>query len=359
MMNLTIHSNIRDYEAVFEETDDFIAPLAKNTQSCFVVDERVWKIYSPTLLKWIPEDQVMIIHIHENRKNLDTVQELYDRLVEYPAKRNLTMVSIGGGILQDISGFAASTMYRGIGWIYVPTTLLAQADSCIGSKTSLNYQSYKNLVGTFYPPTRIHIYTPFLETLQESDFYSGLGEVIKLHLMGGRETYESLGDICPLLQSRDAGALTKAIKQSLNIKISYMADDEFDMGRRNLLNYGHDFGHAVESTSNFEVPHGQAVILGMIAANIAARQRGILHSSIEKEVADKVLFPNLMLKPQRQALDSSAMINAMKKDKKRVGSHLALIVMDNDFVFSRINDLTEEEASFVLEELHSRLGYKT
>ena len=356
-MKLSIHSNIRDYEAVFEETDAFIDSFSTHSQACFVVDDSVWKIYSPTLLKQISPEQVIVIPIHENKKNLETVQHLYDRLVEYPAKRNLTMISIGGGILQDVSGFAASTIYRGINWIYIPTTLLAQADSCIGSKTSLNYGSYKNLVGTFYPPKRIHIYTPFLKSLQESDFYSGFGEVIKLHLMGGRASFNSLVELTPLILRRESVALTKAIQQSLNIKLNYMADDEFDMGRRNLLNYGHDFGHAVESTSNFEVPHGQGVIFGMLAANIIARQRKLLDEKLEKEIAEKLLLPNLLIKPQPDALETNEIVNAMKKDKKRVGENLALIMMNSNFMLSRVNDLKGEELVPTLNELKSRLGY--
>ena len=141
--------------------------------------------------------------------------------------------------------------------------------------------------------------------------------------MGGRELFDSLIELMPLILSREFIALTKATKQSLNIKLSYMAGDEFDMGRRNLLNYGHDFGHAVESTSNFDVPHGQAVILGMIAANIIARQRGLLDVKLEKEIAENLLLPNLLIKAKPDVLEAEAMINAMKKDKKRVGENLA------------------------------------
>ena len=355
-IKFSIHSNIRDYEAVFEETDAFIDSISTHSQTCVVVDDSVWKIYSPTLLKQIPAEQAIVLPIHENKKNLEAVQYLYDRLVQYPAKRNLTMISIGGGILQDISGFAASTIYRGINWIYIPTTLLAQADSCIGSKTSLNYSNYKNLLGTFYPPTRIHIYTPFLKTLQESDFYSGFGEVIKLHLMGGRELFNSLVELKPYILRRESAPLTKAIQQSLKIKMDYMAGDEFDLGRRNLLNYGHDFGHAVESTTNFEVPHGQGVIFGMLAANIIAQQRGLLEAQLEREIAEKLLLPNLLIKPQSDALEADAMINAMKKDKKRVGDNLALIMLDSNFTLSRVNDLTGAEVTRALGELKDRLG---
>lgn len=356
-VKLSIHSNIRDYEVLFEQTEAFVDSLMKYSQPCFVVDESVWKIYSSTLLKRLSEKEVIVVPIHENRKNLDTVQELYDRLVEYPAKRNLTMVSVGGGILQDISGFAASTIYRGVAWVYIPTTLLSQADSCIGSKTSLNYRSYKNLVGTFYPPTRIHIYTPFLQTLQDPDFYSGFGEVIKLHLMGGRDLTYSLVELSPSILRRESEPLIKAIQQSLNIKLNYMEGDEFDNGRRNLLNYGHDFGHAVESTSDFGVPHGQAVVFGMIAANIIACQRGLLSNSLEKEIAENLLFPNLLIKPSPKALELDTMVGAMKKDKKRAGDKLALIMMDTGFVFSRVNDLAIEEVSMALNELKTRLGY--
>ena len=144
-----------------------------------------------------------MLPVREERKTLETVQELYGHFLGRSAKRNMTLISIGGGILQDISGFAASTLYRGINWVFVPTTLLAQADSCIGSKTSLNYQGYKNLLGTFYPPNEVYIYMPFLATQAELDFYSGLGEVVKLHLMGGAERTRELIALLLIFDRRD------------------------------------------------------------------------------------------------------------------------------------------------------------
>jgi 3-dehydroquinate synthase len=354
-VNLSIHSNIRDYTVSFEEHADFIDELAQHPLACFVIDENVWKIYSGTLLKNLPAEATIVLPINEERKSLDTVQELYDNLVERPAKRNLTLISFGGGILQDITGFAASTIYRGINWIYVPTTLLAQADSCIGSKTSLNYRKYKNLIGTFFPPTRIHIYPTFLATQLDSDFHSGFGEVIKLHLMGGESNFRDLVQLAPDILRHETTALLKAIQQSLNIKLSYMAGDEFDTGRRNLLNYGHDFGHALESTSNFAVPHGQAVVFGMLAANLIAQRRGLLTERIEREIAEMLLTPSLVVKPSPKALEADAMVNAMKKDKKRTGDKLALIMMTGDFNFTRVNDLPEDEVASALGTLRNRL----
>jgi 3-dehydroquinate synthase len=354
-LSFSIHSNIRDYEVSFEENEGFIDTFKKIEQTCFVVDENVWKLYSSTMLQSIAPNEVIVLPISEEGKSLVTVQRLYDRLVEFSAKRNLTMISIGGGILQDVSGFAASTLYRGIPWIFVPTTLLAQADSCIGSKTSLNYGNYKNLLGTFYPPNHIYIHVPFLKTLQDVDFFSGFGEVIKLHLMGGRENFNTLLELCPGILLREPQALFQSVRQSLAVKLNYMEGDEFDLGRRNLLNYGHDFGHALESTSDFAVPHGQAVIFGMLASNIVARQRGLLSEKMEKEISEKILMPNLLIKPQAHALDADALVGAMKKDKKRIGDKLALIMMNDDFVFSRVNDLAEDEVSFALKEVGERL----
>lgn len=358
-ISFTVQSSIHNYDVFIQPTPDFMSQLAQHPQACFVVDENVWKLYSATLLKALPVNDTIVLPINEDRKNLETVQELYEYLVKLSAKRNLTLVSFGGGILQDITGFAASTMYRGINWIYVPTTLLAQADSCIGGKTSLNYRGYKNLVGTFFPPTQIHIFTPFLRTQKESDFYSGIGEIIKLHLMGGEAHFHEFVQLAPAIFMRDPIALLQAIQASLAIKLSYMTGDEFDTGRRNLLNYGHDFGHALESTSNFAVPHGQAVVFGMIASNIVARNRGVLSRALADEVFQNLLLPSLKVLPPPESIDPDAMIAVMKKDKKRTGSLLALIMMQNNFDFVRVNDLTSQEVTDVMAECRILLGMHT
>ncbi len=354
-INFSVQSNIHDYEVSFEKTANFIDTLINIPQACFVIDENVWSIYAKTLLRKIPNTETIVLPIGEERKNLETVQELYDQLVKRPAKRNLTLISFGGGILQDITGFAASTIYRGVNWIFVPTTLLAQADSCIGSKTSLNYRNFKNLIGTFFPPMKIHIYPAFITTQLDPDFYSGIGEVVKLHLMGGGKHYHELVQYFPALLKRDKTVLLRAIQQSLKVKLSYMMNDEFDMGKRNLLNYGHDFGHALESASDFSVPHGQAVIFGMLAANLIAQKRDLLDESIGKEIAEMLLIPSLVVKLTAKATDSATMINAMKKDKKRTGDKLALIMMTNDFNFVHVNDLMPDEVEQALETLQSKL----
>jgi 3-dehydroquinate synthase len=356
-LSYSVHSNIRDYEVYIQQSPDFLHDLALIKNACFIIDENVWKFYSNSLLKELPDADIVILPINEDRKNLDSVQELYAQLVTRPAKRNLTLVSIGGGILQDITGFTASTLYRGIHWIFVPTTLLSQADSCIGSKTSLNYGGYKNIVGTFYPPEQVHIFPLFLKTQQDVDFYSGYGEVIKLHLLGGENLYHELSKSQSLILSRQPEALLHAIQASLNVKLGYISGDEFDTGRRNLLNYGHDFGHALESTSNFEVPHGQAVIFGMMVANKVARNRGLLDKALESEITQNLLLPSLKIRPPREALDPEKIVSAMKNDKKRTGDLLALIMLQTSYDFLHVNDLTPHEVIISIDEAQKTLGH--
>ena len=352
---LVIPSRLGDYDVQFQPDGAFFEALLALPKRIFVLDATVWELYRTTLLNGIPASDAVILPIHEERKNLDSVRLLYDRLLASPAKRNLTMVAVGGGILQDVAGYAASTLYRGIPWILVPTTLLAQADSCIGGKTSLNYGDYKNLLGTFYPPRTIHIHTPFLKTQLDADFFSGLGEVVKLHLLGAEHdptlVSEALPALLPRMVRREPEALLEGVRRSLGIKRDFIAEDEFDRGRRNLLNYGHCFGHALESASSFRIPHGQGVVVGMLAANLAARNRGWLSPTVEKEFRDRFLRPCLTIAPTPQELQDEPILEAMKKDKKRTGEGLPLILFRDGLRFERIGDLSFQEAAIVLQEL--------
>jgi len=354
---INVHSAIRDYAVHFSDGFDFLAAFEKIPNRFYVIDSNVWQLYRDSQFSHLDPQLVMVLPIEEERKNLDTVMEVYDALMARSAKRNMTMISIGGGIVQDITGFAASTLYRGINWIFVPTTLLAQADSCIGSKTSLNYKSYKNLIGSFFPPNQIFLCPRFTGTLKSEDYFSGLGEVIKLHLMGGEAKAQELMAAMPALTGRkDPGALLAAIERSLAVKLSYMQDDEFDTGKRNLLNYGHCFGHAVESTSDFAIPHGQAVVIGMMFANIAARNRGQLNGDLFTHLHDKVLMPALMSRPGKSHLDTDTVFAAMKMDKKRTGEGLVLVMLTNGYEMSKIEDLTYAELAAANQELQKLVG---
>ena len=164
MKSLRIRSNIRDYEVVFCRDFSFFDELAAKMPVALVADRNVYELYPELFNEKFPADSVFLFDATEENKILDTACRMYEWLTLRAAKRNMTLVSVGGGITQDVTGFVASTLYRGINWLFVPTTLLAQTDSCIGSKTSLNFQRYKNLIGTFYPPTKLYINTDFYAT---------------------------------------------------------------------------------------------------------------------------------------------------------------------------------------------------
>lgn len=346
---ITIKSNLKDYNVNFENNTDFIKNLAKTPNSVFVMDENVWNIYKDTHLSSISQEKVIIQPVCEDIKNIDTVCTIYEKIMQFAPRKNMTIISLGGGIIQDITGFVASSLYRGVNWIFVPTTLLAQVDSCIGAKTSLNFKHFKNLVGTFYAPKEVYICPEFLKSLNVQDFYSGVGEMAKLHIMAGKEKAQEFIDALPKIDTLDNTILSKMTHNCLNIKKSYIETDEFDTGKRNMLNYGHCFGHAIESATDFSIPHGQAVVLGMILANKVSMNRGVLSGDKLKFIENKILYP--ILKVQVPVLDENKIIQAMHQDKKNVGNNMALIILDNNFETSKVLDLQEYEIKKVLTQL--------
>jgi len=350
-LKLTIESNIRDYDVTFENNFDFLKEFSSLNNSIMIIDKNVYDLYKEHFIDLNENDLFLFDAIEEN-KTFDYVKEIYDFLLSKSVKRNLTIVSIGGGITQDITGFVASTLYRGVNWIFVPTTFLAITDSCIGSKTSLNYDKYKNLMGTFYPPSQIHINSDFLNTLKELDFFSGIGETIKFQLM--KEEYPK--DFKKVLHTindvvKNESSRLDIIHDNMEIKLGYMKGDEFDLGRRNLLNYGHCFGHALETSSDYYVPHGIAVNIGMIFANVLSLSRGLITEEDAQMINEKILLPNIPLKLREQDFNAEILLESMKNDKKRVGQYLTVIIPDTEFKMIKVDDVKDTEFYQVFETL--------
>jgi len=342
-MKLPIHSNIRDYDVYFEDSLEFINQFKEIHNSVIIVDRNVYNLYNANFKNFNLENMLLFDALEEN-KTYDYVAKIYDFLISKSAKRNLTIISIGGGITQDITGFVASTLYRGVNWIFVPTTFLAMTDSCVGSKTSLNYGKYKNLIGSFYPPQKIYINTEFLTTLTKLDFYSGIGETIKFQLM--KEEYPK--DFSEVIYSINEVINNKSyrleiIHDNMNIKLGYMKGDEFDLGRRNLLNYGHCFGHALETSSNYFVPHGIAVIIGIIFANAVAMQRNLISKETFEFLNNNLLVQNIPLKLEEKHLDNRILLDAMKNDKKRINQYLTVVIPNQEFKMIKVDDVSDEE----------------
>jgi 3-dehydroquinate synthase len=343
MKNIIINSKAKDYRVRFEDNFMFMDKLG-NMQCVVIVDEKVHGLYHKIINRSFKKSNIITIAATENNKTINKAVDIYKYMIEKSAKRNITIISIGGGIIQDITGFVSSTLYRGVNWIFIPTTLLSQTDSCIGSKTSLNFESYKNLIGTFYPPAEVYINVDFLQTLTELDFQSGIGEVVKLQLMKKRYPKNFQKIVRTVEKAKnDKQYLAKLIRENLKIKYSYFQHDEFDLGERNLLNYGHCFGHALETASNYYVPHGIAVIIGMIFANAISLKRGWIDDNVFNYLNDNLLIPNIPIKLKREHFRGGVLLKGMKTDKKRVGKDLSVILPDSEFRLIKIVDLSQTE----------------
>jgi 3-dehydroquinate synthase len=349
---LCIRSNIRDYSVHFEQDFAFMQRLSQVPDKVVIVDGVVHDLYPSLLNDNFTTEEILRLEAIEHNKDLSQVSEIYEFLIKRQAKKNLTIISIGGGITQDVTGFVASTLYRGVPWFFVPTTLLAQTDSCIGSKTSLNFKAYKNLIGTFYPPHAVYINPAFLTTLSEEDFYSGFGEAIKLQIM--KEEYPK--DI-EMLESalshdrEDLDGMLRLIRDCLQVKIGYMQDDEFDQGKRNLLNYGHTMGHAVEASSGYAVSHGVAVVIGMIFADIISVHRGLLEQNDFDRIVSRLMLPNILVQLSEDYFSREPLISGLRSDKKRIGKDFTFIIPDGDLRLIRVDDVKEDEFDAVLAEL--------
>lgn len=356
-MQIDIQSKIKDYRLLFTDSFDFLKDLSKYTPRIVIIDENVYNIYSEEFNEYFSAEEIILFKAIEANKNVENVLSLCEQVMTFSAKKNMTIISIGGGITQDVTGFLSSILYRGINWIFIPTTLLAQSDSCMGSKTSLNHGHFKNLLGSFYPPSQVYINVAFTQTLSETDFYSGIGEIVKLHLMGGKDNALAIIEkIKSISKNRDNyGLLLEMVRNSLAIKYSYIKDDEFDTGRRNLLNYGHCFGHALESSSDYQIPHGTAVVIGIIFANIIAVKRGLLDESTAYTLLNDLLLESIKCPLMKSYFQKDILLSAMQMDKKRVGKGLPLIVLHDSFELSKLTDVTPEELFYGIDVLLNNL----
>jgi 3-dehydroquinate synthase len=321
--SFTIKSMRYDYKVSF--VPDFrqaLQTLISNEQCIFLIDRQVWEIYD--LASLIPPDRakVTIIEAVESNKTINGVIDVWNLWEQAGVTKKDKIVVIGGGIIQDIGGFASNAYLRNVDWYFFPTTLLAQCDSCIGSKCAINLNAYKNQLGAFYAPKQIFIDTGFLKSLTKADFYSGMGEIFKMSLTSDAKFFEDFRQI--ILEERDIDELESLIRRSLLVKKDIIEKDEFDTDYRRILNYGHTFGHALEAYSNNQIPHGAAVTLGVDMANFIAWKMGFL-TELEyrsaKEVATKIYrfeFP--------QNVDMGRLFAFMNKDKKSIGDKVNFII---------------------------------
>ena len=306
-------------------TDDFYASLQQTIEDgdILLIDEKIMLLHAGTLSQFESKNRLVLLAGQETTKSFDASRELIERLMKFGFKRNNRLIAIGGGIIQDAVSFVASILFRGVEWIFFPTTLLAQGDSCIGSKTSVNFGSCKNLLGGFHPPIKVFVDANFLNTLEEKEIRSGLGEMLHFFMIGGRRDFELFSDLLPKCFD-DKSAICRLTQRSLQIKKEMIERDEFDQGPRKIFNYGHTFGHALEGVTDYTIPHGLAVCYGMDLANHVSAHLGFLDLSVClqcREVLAEVWYGF-----EFPTIQTEQYLALLAKDKKNVGGNLNLIL---------------------------------
>jgi len=323
VLDFQVKSIIHDYEVKFIDDSPSIFKREIRDGDVIIMDQNIKQLY-PQITNAIPENNLLIdIEAIEKQKSYEGLVPIINKLISSGFRKNHKLIGIGGGITQDITAFTASIMYRGVDWIFFPTTLLAQGDSCIGSKTSINFGEFKNQVGGFYPPNRIYVDLNFLDTLSGADLQSGLGEMSHYFVVSGEKNFKKYKqDYTSAIT--DKKVLANMIAKSLGIKKSYIEIDEFDRNERQVFNYGHSFGHAIESLTDYSVPHGIAVSFGMDMANFISVKMKLLDSKIRLEI--KELLQKIWQGYDIKQLDAKKFCGALSKDKKNVGGELRLIL---------------------------------
>lgn len=319
-----------------------------------VADETVWNLtgqfyidqvkkQAKKELEFIP----IVLPSLEQTKSMETVIFLWKHMLKKGADRSSCVIVIGGGVLGDVGGFVASTLFRGVSLIQIPTTLLAQIDSAIGGKTGVNLDETKNMVGAFYPADHTLIDPLFLLTLPEKEIRSGLAEMVKAGMLGDADLFEFLETKISSILNCRIDLLLKAVAWSARIKVEIVEDDLFEKsGRRILLNLGHTFGHTIEILSNYELKHGEAVSIGMVAAAKLARRLNYCdHETVDRLIN---LLTNAQLPTQMPEFSKEAILAKIKRDKKRTHQILKF-VFPREIGKAEAIPVDEKELTFAFE----------
>ena len=298
--------------------------------SVVIIDSKVAKNF-----RNLHSKNSIILETNEDLKTWNGLETILKQLIDKKANVKTKLIVVGGGVLQDAAGFCASVFCRGIEYLLVPTTLLSQIDSCVGGKTSINYGSRKNILGTFYPPSEILICEDFLYTLTREDFCSGLGELFKFDLLRDQINISSINSILSNQKS-----VIKDIYESLKYKVHFLEIDEFDKKERKFLNFGHTFGHALEITSQYKLSHGYAVVIGcLIALRISKHFYGTFDEEAYNEaliVAKKIISNTIQL--EKKWFDFDILMECVKSDKKNTGCLNMVLIKDGHPAIERIDN---------------------
>jgi 3-dehydroquinate synthase len=307
-----------------------------------ITDEQVYKLYGEVF----PDHDVIVISTGERIKTLDTVETIYRKFLDFELDRSSFVVAIGGGIVCDIAGFAASTYLRGIDFGFVPTTLLAQVDASVGGKNGVNFLGYKNIIGVFSQPEFVLIDFSLLKTLEKQQLGCGFAEAIKHGAIADSSLFAFMEEHADDIKNLEFKSLERIVNDSIVIKSSIVNNDEKEKGERRKLNFGHTFGHALEKTLG--LPHGEAVSIGMV---VAAMLSTTLGSITDSEVKRLTKLLDVFDLPITIDVEKTRLKDAIRKDKKRYGDSIKFVLLE-EIGRSCIKDVHLQELEAVIDDLY-------
>ena len=321
---------------------------------CVCTDSNVDALYGETVLKLVADcckkAVKFVFPAGEEHKNLDTVKDAYRFLIEEHFDRKDVLIALGGGVTGDLTGFVAATYLRGIDFIQVPTTLLAQADSSIGGKTGVDFEGYKNMVGAFKMPRLVYMNFETLKTLDDRQFFSGFAEIMKHGLIKDAEFYEWLIENMYEICERDLDVLSEMLMKSCVVKKLVVEKDPTEPGERALLNLGHTIGHAIEKAKNFELFHGECVALGTVAAAYVSWKKELLSMEEFYEIRD--MFVPFYLPITVEGIDPEEILKLTKSDKKKDGDAIRFILLKKIGKAVIDTTVTDEEILNAIKEIY-------
>lgn len=363
---MTVHRDGKPiYDIVMEENYDRlgqeVASLSvRERRLCVVTDSTVAELYSDIVIRQLEpvckEVNLFVFPAGEENKNLDTVRNLYEFLIQNHYDRNDMLVALGGGVVGDLCGFTAATYLRGIRFIQVPTTLLSQVDSSIGGKTGVDFDCYKNMVGAFHMPKLVYANVSALKTLPPEQFSAGMGEVIKHGLIRDREYYEWILENKEAVRNRELSVCRRLICGSNRIKRQVVEADPTEQNERAVLNFGHTLGHAVEKLKDFSMLHGHCVALGALAALDICVKRGMVPETEADRYRETMEYFDMPVSVG--GLTKEAVVAATKNDKKMEAGVIKFILLDRLGHAYVDRTVTDEEMKDALDAVMERPGEK-
>lgn len=320
---------------------------------CIITDTNVKPLYSDDIMNLLEPISSAIytyaIPAGEANKNLGEIEKVYEFLIERHFDRHDLIVALGGGVVGDMAGFVAASYLRGIAFIQVPTTLLAQADSSIGGKTGVDFNGYKNMVGAFYMPRLVYMNLSTLKTLDGRQYASGFAEIMKHGLIKNEKFYIWLIDHIYEINDQDPDTLIEMLYESCTVKKNVVEKDPTEKGDRALLNFGHTLGHAIEKHRNFELFHGECVALGCIAASFISWKRELISKEDYYEIRDMFVPFNLPISVEN--IDIDEVIKLTKSDKKADSNTIKFVLLKKIGKAFIDTTVTEDEMRKALEEI--------